>query len=263
MSLWALLLVSLLVHDAAGYFRNRAQSSIMGGEDAPVGHWPWMAQLTIYNGLDRKNYCGGTLISDEWVLTAAHCLDDEDLNLGGSSVRLGLLSLEGPSEYDLGISYTVSHPDYEEEYSLLLHDIALVKLSVKVTFTSSVAPVHLLGLQETFAQHSECWITGWGHVANNEPLDGKRTLQQAKVPIVKQSACKDAFPGVTSDMLCAGDLKHLACLGDSGGPLVCGTAQGRFVQVGIVSFGPSECGFPGVYTRVDKYTQFIKETIHF
>lgn len=264
MSLCALLMVALLVHDAAGSFRPQARSSIAGGKDASVGQWPWMAYLTIIRG-QRETYCGGTLISDEWVLTAAHCL--EDLSLEESSVKLGMLKLEGPSEYVLGISDHAIHPDYEKQHTAYLNDIALVKLSKTVNFSSLVDPIALAGRQDKFGLRSECWITGWGFVAEDEPLAGNQPLQQAKVSIVNWNTCKNVFPGLTSDMVCAVDRKGKqgACKGDSGGPLVCSTAKG-FVQVGIVSFGHSGCGnsnFPGVYTEVAHYIQFINEEINF
>uniref|UniRef100_A0A3B4ZT19 trypsin n=1 Tax=Stegastes partitus TaxID=144197 RepID=A0A3B4ZT19_9TELE len=94
------------------------------------------------------------------------------------------------------------------------------------------------------------------------PLPNPETLQQLKIPIMPQTTCKATYPQLTSSMLCAGVSAggKDACTGDSGSPLVC-RAAGRFVQVGIMSYGSSDgCGLPGkpgVYTRVSKYLRFI------
>ncbi|XP_062311626.1 tryptase-2-like isoform X1 [Osmerus eperlanus] len=267
MTLWGLLAVSLLLHDATarstGFVSPGVRSSIVGGENAPEGRWPWMVYLSLTNGYDSWS-CGGSVLNEEWVLTAAHCVDPSlQALLNFSFARLGTHALTGVSEFYRGISRFSSHTNYDangEEY-----DIALVKLDKKVTYSSRVSPVALPAEDDFFNPKSECWVTGWGNVHEGIPLDDPQILQQLQIPLIKDGLCKYAYPQFVPTMLCAGFMEGEkdSCQGDSGGPLVCRSAE-RFVQVGIVSFGEgcAQEGFPGVYTRVAKYLDFINETIH-
>ncbi|XP_024292799.2 tryptase-2 [Oncorhynchus tshawytscha] len=266
MGFWGLLSVILLVQDAAESFVPQARSSIVGGKDAQKGSWPWIVYLLITDDTGFFS-CGGSLLTEEWVLTAAHCVDPNDNPIPDrSSIRLGTHSLNEPSVFYRTISRIVSHPQYQKQRLALLHDIALVKMSEKVSFTPLVEPMSLPKPSDAFGPRSKCFVAGWGDVGNNVELSGNRTLQELELPIVKRSICKKKFPGLTDNMLCAGSMKkgEDSCQGDSGGPLVCGSS-GEFVQVGIVSFGNTNgCafkGFPGVYTRVKRYMDFINETI--
>ncbi|XP_067112211.1 tryptase-2-like [Osmerus mordax] len=265
MTLWGLLAVSLLLHDATarstGFVSPGVRSSIVGGEDAPEGRWPWMVYLALTNGYDSWS-CGGSVLNEEWVLTAAHCVDPSPL-LNLSFARLGTHALTGASKFYRGISRVSSHTNYDVNRNE--YDIALVKLDKKVTYSSQVSPVALPAEDDFFNLKSECWVTGWGNVHEGIPLQDPQILQQLQVPLIKDNLCKHAYPEFVPTMLCAGFIEGEkdSCQGDSGGPLVCRSAE-RFVQVGIVSFGQgcAQNGFPGVYTRVAKYLDFINETIH-
>ncbi|KAM9541516.1 tryptase-2-like isoform 1-T1 [Salvelinus alpinus] len=256
MGFWGLLSVILLVQDAAESFVPQARSSIVGGKDAQKGSWPWIAYLLITDDTGFFS-CGGSLLTEEWVLTAAHCVDPNDNPIPYRSyIRLGTHSLNEPSVFYRSISRIVSHPQYKKQHLALLHDIALVKLSKKVTFSSLVKPVTLPKPGDAFRPLRNCWIAGWGNVGNNVELSGNRTLQELELPIVKRSTCKQKFSGFTGG--------KDSCQGDSGGPLVC-RSSGEFVQVGIMSFGDTNgCaleGFPGFYTRVARYMDFIQAAI--
>ncbi|XP_020341777.2 tryptase-2 isoform X1 [Oncorhynchus kisutch] len=264
MGFWGLLSVILLVQDAAESFVPQARSSIVGGKDAQKGRWPWIVYLLITDDTGIFN-CGGSLLTEEWVLTAAHCVDPNDNPIRDNSfIRLGTNSLNEPSVFYRTISRIVSHPQYQRLAQL--HNIALVKMSEKVSFSSLVKPMPLPKPSDAFRPRLKCFVAGWGEVGNNVELSGNRTLQELELSIVRQSTCKKDFPGLTDNMLCAGSMKEgkYSCQGDSGGPLIC-RSSGVLVQVGIVSFGHiNGCAlkdFPVVYTRVIPYMDFIRETI--
>eukprot|EP00063_Salmo_salar_P072941 XP_014047776.1 PREDICTED: tryptase-like [Salmo salar] len=266
MGLWGLLSVILLVQDAAESFVPQARSSIVGGKDAKKDRWQWITYLLIKN--DTFSFsCGGSLLTEEWVLTAAHCVDQNQNDIKKNSyIRLGGHSLNEPSMLHRSISLIVIHPDYKKQDSALLHDIALVKMSKKVSFSCWVKPMSLPKPRDIFRSRLKCWIAGWGAVGNNVELSGNRTLQELEMKIVRRSVCKERFLGFTDNMLCAGSMEggKYFSQGDSGGPLVCRSSD-KFVQVGIMSFGHTNGGalegFSGLYTRVQFYVDFINKTI--
>ncbi|XP_071027549.1 tryptase-2-like [Oncorhynchus clarkii lewisi] len=266
MGFWGLLSVILLVQDAAESFVPQARSSIAGGKDAQKGSWPWIVYLLITDNTGSFR-CGGSLLTEEWVLTAAHCVDPNDNPIPDrSSIILETHSLNEPSVLYRSISRIVSHPQYQKQRFALLHDIALVKMREKVSFSSLVKNMSLPKPSEVFGTWSKCFVAGWGNVGNNGKLSGNWTLQELKVTISKRRTCKKKIPAFTDNMLCASSMEGRkgSCQGDSGGPLVC-RSSGEIVQVGIMSFGNTNgCalkGFPGVYTRVKCYMDFISETI--
>ncbi|XP_066579324.1 serine protease 27 [Amia ocellicauda] len=239
------------------------RSSIVGGQDAKEGQWPWQVylQLSLMQGFSIS--CGGSLISDRWVLTAAHCVDSP-LKWWESEVVLGAHSLDEPSEHEVRrtLNKVIMHEEYTDAEKGF--DIALIELNAKVTTNDYIKPVTLAGPEDEYSKAWECWATGWGNIMEGEDLPEPETLQEVQVPFVDNEDCMALYYGryfILPNMMCTGEEGVDSCQGDSGGPLVCRKTGQPWVLAGVTSFGDG-CGkedSPGVYTRVSSYRDWIKK----
>ncbi|XP_074854726.1 serine protease 27-like [Carettochelys insculpta] len=246
-----------------------ASSRIVGGQDAQSGAWPWQVSIQ-YNG---DHICGGSLLTEEWVVSAAHCFQTPQ-NPSSYSVSLGEFQLDVPSAnaFTTAVSQLEIHSSYNP--NTFDSDIALVRLQSPLHYTAYILPICLPNSNDDAANGSLCWVTGWGNVQSNESLPAPRTLQEVQVLLMDPQTCNDLYsqniPGysgsrpINSNMWCAGEAQggKDSCQGDSGGPLVCPQAD-AWLLTGIVSWGIG-CGLPyrpGVYTRVSAYSSWIQQHI--
>jgi secreted trypsin-like serine protease len=234
---------------------------IIGGSDASAGSAPWMAALVEPFGDDPydSQFCGGSLIAPQWVLTAAHCFLDwrDRLDLRyPPDVVLGSETLNSDATR-ISTKRIVTNPDYRPDDDD--GDIALLELSRPVDLPTVGLPGPIF--DTPFATVGEqARIYGWG----NQSVRGEsypEQLQVAELPIVDQAVCTGVYSGshlINDNMLCAGDgLGSVdSCQGDSGGPLI---AIDSGLQIGITSFGDdcAQFGSYGVYTRVARYADWI------
>lgn len=235
----------------------RPSSRIVGGTDAKPGDWPWQAMLRTGSGFP---YCGGTLVTPVWVVTAAHCIATQTAS--SVFVRLGAYRRRENvgTEQDFSVIKIIKHPSYNnpKRYS---HDIALLKLDKPAALDRNVALACLPQNVAAPGDNTKCWITGWGRLSSGGGTPDK--LQQASVPIAGRDRCDKAYPRRIHDsMICAGlDQGGIdSCQGDSGGPMVCENG-GRYYLQGVTSWGYG-CASPGkfgVYAKVKFLLSWIND----
>ncbi|XP_037006245.2 anionic trypsin [Artibeus jamaicensis] len=232
---------------AAVAFSPDDDDKIVGGYTCEENSVPYQVSLNA-----GYHFCGGTLISDQWVVSAAHCYKSRiQVRLGEYNIDV----LEGDEQF-INSAKVIRHPSYNS-WSLD-NDIMLIKLSSPAVFNSRVSTVSLPSACAPAG--TQCLISGWGNTLSSG-YDLPELLQCLDAPLLSQEDCEASYPGeITDNMVCAGFLEggKDSCQGDSGGPVVCnGELQG------IVSwgYGCAQKNSPGVYTRVCKYVDWIQETI--
>ena len=234
---------------------------IVGGVQSAPGRWPFQAGLLLAS--ESNNYqalfCGGSVIDEEFVLTAGHCIDF--LRLGDLHILTGTQSLAvGGTRHE--VRRMIIHPQYQG--STFDFDVALVQLKTKITNVRPGRMVHVITLAEESVlggPGTKSFVTGWGRTRTTFP----KMLHEVSVPIVSRDLCNSerSYDGqITSRMLCAGLRQggKDSCQGDSGGPLVVRDKLGRFqTQAGVVSWGIG-CARPdlyGVYTRLAVFEKWV------
>uniref|UniRef100_A0A8C5WJD2 Peptidase S1 domain-containing protein n=1 Tax=Leptobrachium leishanense TaxID=445787 RepID=A0A8C5WJD2_9ANUR len=236
--------------------------------NAVDGEWPWQVAIQ-YNG---SFICGGSLISEQWVLSAAHCFK-YDYDPKNYTIITGVCQLSGhmPHAKHSAVMEIIWNPNHKAGGSR--GDIALVKLSSPVSYTAYIKPICLPSASATFLPEMECWVTGWGALSSTwSPLF--KSLQKVKLPLIDHKQCNQMYHNgslestfttiIQNDKICAGyaERKMDTCQGDSGGPLVC-KIKGQWIQAGIALKGKGcdSSNRPRVYTLVPAYVSWIKSYV--
>uniref|UniRef100_UPI00398E63DF serine protease 55-like n=1 Tax=Pristiophorus japonicus TaxID=55135 RepID=UPI00398E63DF len=267
-----------------GNLIQRPTPRIFGGTHSKEYDWPWQVVVNLPN----KQFCGGSIISKRWILTAAHCVNDTvgttiSLTIWAGSIRRTSTSLQ-----TLHVEEVIIHENFSRP-SEMNNDIALLKVKDHIKFSSHVRPVCLPCTQKSAqllsstmdnweeACHYEDglltshggrkpkflsgYVSGWGYHKKRSSVPSLNLIH-AQVTIQHYSNCASSFQ-FTENMFCAKGDNADSCRGDSGGPMVM-ERNHRWIQVGIVSFGRSEiCGenITGFYSRVPKLMSWIKEIV--
>lgn len=222
--------------------------------DSPT-EWPFIVALLQNPGNGASQYCGGSLIKDNWVLTAAHCVHTPTGGITPGGILYGRKNLTGTGGQVLGVAGVFVHSGYDA--SVIVNDIALIRLSSTPTLPSTITTATAA---EDPAVGTTLEAAGWGATVpdgSSYPLD----LYEGNVNTVSNSSCSISWGSglIFPTSLCGSSSPSDTCFGDSGGPLVHNTVGGPRL-VGIVSWGSDPCNqisFPGVYTRVSGYEAWI------
>ena len=238
---------------------------IVGGQPADPGEWPWQAFVRA-----GPYMCGGTLIHEQWVVTAAHCVvGKQNVVFAPTDVTVTLgehnrTKVEG-NEQKIGVLQIITHPNYIAPGND--NDIALLQLATPAIVGPAVAVVQPLisPMDDALVvPGAQSFVTGWGITMEGGSVAAE--LQEVMVPIVSNLQCQAAYGQITMGMLCAGydEGGKDSCQGDSGGPLVVQASDNSWKLAGVVSFGfgCARPGFYGVYTRVSVYTSWLDEQIN-
>nr|XP_021182323.2 phenoloxidase-activating enzyme 1 isoform X1 [Helicoverpa armigera]ATD13324.1 csp8 [Helicoverpa armigera] len=251
---------------------------IYGGTFTDLDEFPWMALLGYLTRKGTTSYqCGGVLINHRYVLTAAHCIKGAIETEVGSlkTVRLGeydtqqdvdcVDSVCADSPQEIRVASAYAHPGYIDKNKSRRDDIGIVRMAGRARYTYYVQPICLVDNRVRLDTGNDVHVAGWGKTLNgrNSPVKLKLTL-----PIFDKDDCVSKYRTLGAmlgdNQICAGGVfAEDACRGDSGGPLMKRRPEGIWEAVGVVSFGYGcgRDGWPGVYTSVAGYIDWIKTTL--
>jgi secreted trypsin-like serine protease len=245
----ALLPATLLTAALTGFVTGDADA-VVGGSDVPQGKYPFMA--AVLDG--GSQICGGSVVAQTWVLTAAHCVPDGANGAGAAgeySVSVGNVDYTEGTEVDVVAIF--QHPDYDASGNSE-NDVALLQLASAVpTGVTAIDLADAPGDDDLEATGTPVIVAGWG---SEVPVVGlvpplTTTMKETDLSVVSDDDCAEDLDAATQ--VCAESFLADSCQGDSGGPLFARRAGGAIVQVGVVSygFGCATPGFPGVYSEVN------------
>ncbi|XP_045413396.1 ovochymase-2 isoform X8 [Lemur catta] len=249
-------------------------SRILGGSQVEKGSYPWQVSLKQR----QKHICGGTIISPQWVITAAHCVSYRN-TVSTVNVTAGEhdLSQTEPEEQTLTIQSVIVHPLFSSKKPMD-YDIALLKMAGAFQFGQFVGPMCLPEPGEQFEAGFICTTAGWGRLGEDGVLP--QVLQEVNLPILTHKECMAALSSLKKFLsgktfLCTGfpEGGRDACQGDSGGSLMCQNKKGAWTLAGVTSWGlgcgrswrnnmhQSDPGSPGIFTDLSKVLPWIREHI--
>ncbi|XP_069094408.1 granzyme B(G,H)-like [Pleurodeles waltl] len=239
--LMALVWISLLTPARGGVL----QDAIIGGHEAHNHSRPYMAYLS------GKSKCGGILVRNDFVMTAAHCNKNiTKITLGAHNIKMKEESQQDVQRFSIFL-----HPEYDPK--TFANDIMLLKLKSKVKLNKFVKPIPLPPAKKKVKAGDVCSVAGWGRTAPRGRLADK--LQEVNLKVVEVEECKKISENFEEDsMICAGDpqKREASFNGDSGGPLVC-----QNVLQGIVSHGLSNGQPPRIFTKISHFLPWIKKIL--
>nr|XP_009683801.1 PREDICTED: LOW QUALITY PROTEIN: chymotrypsin-like protease CTRL-1 [Struthio camelus australis] len=214
---------------------------IINGQNTVAGSWTWQVSLQARSG---SHFCGGSLLSENWVITAAHC-----------EFKAGM------RHYN--IWQAITHPGWDA--FIFNNDITLLKLTSPAQLGPRVSPVCLPPANLALPANLQCVTTGWGRLGCSTNVSLPRCLSTSRDDLFLISSSQGMqYWGnqITTSMLCAGGIGTSSCQGDSGGPLVYQNGN-IWTLIGIVSWRNSNCNIriPAVYTRVSQFQNWINNIV--
>ncbi|CAO1428768.1 unnamed protein product [Diamesa hyperborea] len=237
---------------------------VVNGQSAYLGQFPYQALLNLTNSLNQSFTCGGSIISHNWILTAAHCLEE----IVSVDIYVGIVN-RSPITYEWKTKVEKSNFIIHEEYDTisLTNDIALIRLDSKIPENQNVSPISL----PTRAEANEdlvgkaANVSGFGR-DSDKSKESSPTLMWIELSIVANSFCEKANPKIPErqfeSKICVGSKDGMSsCNGDSGGPLAILRSDETPVLIGIVSYGYfyfCEENVPEVYTNVHSFLDWIE-----
>jgi len=265
----SIMIAALLVLSVAGTALSARLPLIVNGQDARLGAYPWQVSLQqdvpvpgMPGYVYPMHFCGGAILSSQYILTAAHCIV---MGPGGNfNVVVGIhdqTRKQGQPEV-IPMLWSIAHQGFGMSGAFLKNDIAIIRLAMPIDLDNNdfASPVELANPGDEFVGDA-CKLTGWGRLSgegNNVP----NVLQEVDTTAISREQCQDKWNKggyiIEDSHICFYNAEGGACQGDSGGPAVC-KKDGRYVLTGVTSGGDPNCDInqPSIYTRVSAFRQWI------
>nr|AUI10835.1 putative PQM protease precursor [Zoropsis spinimana] len=251
--------------------RLAPQGRIVNGSVAQPGKYPWMVSIQENVNGNWKHICGGSILNENWIVTAAHCFD-QPINVNVHEVYVGLYSLlknNDPTTKKHKLSKIIIHEKYNEHgYA---NDIALIKTATPIDIKGSKGYVNGICLPPGATDPSgQATVIGWGRIKSDGPISAE--LREVTLPLVPWQKCKAIYGSKNSEfnyvqvvpsMLCAGGNGKDACEFDSGGPFFQYDKNGVATLIGTVANG-AECAYkdyPGMFMKVSAFKGWMDKAM--